>query len=241
MENANSNLPANVMNMATALAQSASQAGANAANDPYMKFSKFGEWVYGAENTEVEEGSIWAVNPLGFAHGYTAWGTKEHGTDGQNVGEVMVPATQPMPQEGNLPPVKGEWSKAIGIQMRCTNGEDEDVQVMFKSNSYGGRKAYAAILQAVVARITTGNPECMPLVKLGADSYLHKTYGKIFTPVLEVVGWASHDAEKPVATTATVDRLPPQAVPPTVEDTPPWVKETPPEVEASRRRRRRVE
>jgi len=235
MENANSNLPANIVNMATALAQSASQAGASTSSDAYMKFSKFGEWIYGVENTEVEEGSIWAVNPLGFVHGWTAWGTKEHGTNGQNVGEMMVPATQPMPQEGNLPTVKGNWAKGIGIQMRCTNGEDEGVQVMFKSNSLGGRKAYAAILQSVVARITAGEPHCMPLVKLGNDSYDHKEYGKIFTPVLEVVGWAAHDAEKPVAESATVDRLPPHADAPKVEETPKEAEEAP------RRRRRRVE
>jgi hypothetical protein len=237
MENTNSNLPANILNMATALAQSAAQAGANSGMDAFMKFSKFGEWIYGAENVEVEEGSVWAVNPLGFQHGWTAWGTKAHGTDGQNVGEVMVPSTQPMPLEENLPVVKGEWSKAVGIQMRCTNGEDEGVQVMFKTNSYGGRKAYAALLQAVVARITSGATECMPLVALKADSYQHKTYGKIFNPIIEVVGWASHTDEKPAPATATVDRLPPHAEPPNVEEPPKEVVQE----ETPRRRRRRVE
>lgn len=234
-QSTSNNLPANILSMATALVQSASQAGASTSTDAFMKFSKFGEWVYGVESTEVEEGSVWAVNPLGFQHGWTAWGTKEQGTDGQNVGEMMVPATHPMPQEGALPAVKGQWSKGIGIQMRCTNGEDEDVQVMFKSNSHGGRKAYAALLQAVAARITSGEPHCMPLVALKADSYQHKTYGKIFTPVIEIVGWAAHDAEKPAAPTASVDRLPPHADAPRVEETPKEVEEAP------RRRRRRVE
>lgn len=235
METANSNLPANIANMATALVQSASQAGASTSSDAFMKFSKFGEWVYGVENTEVEEGSVWAVNPFGLTHGWVAWGTEAHGTDGQNVGEMMVPVTHPFPQEGLLPAVKGEWSKAVGVQMRCTNGEDEGVQVMWKSNSLGGRKAYAALMQSMSARITSGNPECMPLVLLKADNYPHKKYGKIWTPVFEIVGWAAHDAEKPAAPTASVDRLPPHADAPRVEETPKEVEETP------RRRRRRVE
>jgi hypothetical protein len=233
METGNSNLPANIANMATALAQSASQAGASVSSDAYMKFSKFGEWIYGVENTEVEDGSVWAVNPFGFMHGYTAWGTKAHGTEGQNVGEVMVPAMQSMPQEGMLPQVKGEWSKAVGIQMRCTNGEDEGVQVMFKANSRGGRKAYAALLQTLVARMATDEANCMPLVSLQSDSYDHKQYGKIFEPVITVVGWAAHGDEKPAPVSATTERLPPHA------DAPAHVEE-PPTVEEPRRRRRRA-
>jgi hypothetical protein len=225
------NLPANVVQMAQALAQSAAQAGAAAGSDAYMKFTKFGEWVYGVESTEVEEGSHWAVNPFGFLHGWTAWGNKDHGTDGQNVGEAMVPATQPMPLEGNLPSVKGEWSKCVGIQLRCTDGEDEGVQVLYKANSHGGRKAYAALLQSVVARITAGEKQCMPLVELKGDSYAHKTYGKIFNPVIEIVGWAAHDDTEPKAQASVTDTAlqGPAAAP----------KEEPAPAEAPRRRRRR--
>lgn len=228
---ASNNLPANVVQMAQALAQSVAAVGVSG-SDAYMKFSKHGEWIYGVENTEVEEGSVWAVNPFGFMHGWTAWGTKEHNTDGQNVGEAMVPATQPMPLEGNLPSVKGQWSKAIGIQLRCTNGEDEGVQVMFKSNSHGGRKAYSAIMQAVLARITAGESACMPLVELKGDSYTHKQYGKIFNPILHVVGWAAHDATEPAAQASVKDEAPKAA------EAPPKVEEAPP-AETTRRRRRR--
>ena len=191
-----SGLPANVTAMATALAASVSGAGAQSTGDLYAKMTKFGEFVYGADNTEVEEGSHWAVNPTGFQHGFVAWGNAQHGTEGQNVGEVMVPATSPMPLESELPDVKGSWSKAVAIQLRCTNGEDEGVQILFKSNSLGGRKAYAAVLQAVVGKIQAGEAECVPLVEMNAESYEHKTYGKIFNPVFEIVGWATMDGEK---------------------------------------------
>lgn len=224
VSNKTANLPANVMAMATALAASATQAGASSGSDLYMKFTKFGEWVFGVEDTEVEEGSIWAVNPHGLMHGFTAWGAEEFGTKGQNVGEVLVPATQPMPSAGQLPDVKGTWSKAVAVQMRCTNGEDNGLQVIWKANSLGARKAYAAILQEIVARITAGESACVPMVALKKDSYAHKEYGKIFTPEVQVVGWATMDGETAAPETPAAASV-----------TAPAVEEAPP-----RRRRRAV-
>ena len=206
-----SNLPANVVNLAASLVNSAAQAGSANTGDLYAKMTKFGEFVYGADNTEFEEGAIWAVNPAGFQHGFVAWGDKNHGTEGSNVGEVMVPATQPMPGEGDLPDVKGSWSKAVAIQMRCTNGEDEGTQVLFKTNSVGGRKAYASLLQAVVGRIQAGHADCVPLVECESDWYDHKTYGKIYTPEFKVVGWANMDGEKSAEAPKAVEEKPAEA------------------------------
>ena len=188
-----SNLPANIANMATALAQSASSAGATGAGELYLKMTKFGEWVYGADQTEIEEGAVIAVNPAQFQHGWIAWGSKDRGNDGTNVGEVLVPATQPMPAQEELPNVNGDWSKCIAVQMRITTGEDEGLQLLWKGNSLGARKAYASLLQAVVARISEGSGDVVPLVTLGNDSYTHNSYGKIFTPDITIVGWANMD------------------------------------------------
>jgi hypothetical protein len=233
----NSNLPANILNMAQALATSVAQAGANTNTDAFMKFTKTGEWVFGAEGIVVEDDSIWAINPLGFVHGWTAWGSKDRGNAGQNAGEVMVPATQPMPLESALPAVNGDWQKAIGIQMVCTTGDDEGVQTMFKSNSHGGRKAYAALVQAVLARIASGEGTVMPLAKLKADSYKHKEYGQIFNPIIEVTGWADHTK----AEHAPVEAAAPQVTltaPPAAEE--PKAPEAPAAEEPRRRRRRAV-
>ena len=194
MENGNGNtLPANVVSMAAALAQSAGMAGAAGGNELFARFTKFGEWVYGADGTEVEEGSIWAVNPNGFQHGFIAW--DQDNTSGGPTGEVLVPATQPMPLEEELPAVSGSWSKCVGVQLRCTTGEDEGVQIVWKGNSHGARKAYAGLLQELIAQIGKDPENPVALVSLGADSYVHKQYGKIFSPVIDVVGWASMDGD----------------------------------------------
>lgn len=222
-----SNLPASITNMATALVQSSVNAGAAGGGELYMQFTKFGEWVYGMDKTEVEEGAQWAVNPEAFTHGFIAW--DQDNTSGGPTGEMMVPATQPMPLESDLPAVSGKWGKAIGIVMRCTNGEDKGTQVLFKSNSLGGRKCYAAILQAVVTRIQEGNTGIVPLVELKADSYTHKTYGKIFTPEIEVVGWTDMEgnaAEEPAANLEAPEEAP--------------AEEPAPEEKPARRRRRKA-
>ena len=158
-------LPAELTSMATGLAASVNTAGEGASGyDLYAKMGRDGVFVYGADNTEFEPGARWALNPLGIYHGLVAWGDKSHGTEGQNLGEVLVPASQPMPQEADQQEVKGAWSKLIALQLRCVSGEDEGTQVLFKSNSYGGRKAYAALVAAVVARITAGEEAIVPIL-----------------------------------------------------------------------------
>lgn len=186
-----SNLPANIQNMATALVQSSVAAGAAGGGELYMQFTKFGEWVFGTDKTEPEEGSVWAVNPMQFQHGFIAW--DQANTSQGPTGEVMVNAGHPLPAEAELPDVAGKWSKAIAMTLRCTNGEDEGLQCVWKGNSLGARKAYAALLQPVAERISKGKADFVPLVELGADSYTHKTYGKIFAPELIIVGWTTMD------------------------------------------------
>lgn len=220
-------LPANVANMAQALAQSAGSAGTSGAGELFMKFTKTGEWVYGAEETEAQDGSVWAVNPLGLQHGWTCWGNENSPNKGKNLGEVMVPAQQPLPEEPAAM-TDGTWTKAVAIQMRCTNGDDEGLQVLFKSNSRGGRQAYAALVQALVAQLGDSPQSPVALVSLEADSYKHNTYGKIMTPMITVTGWAGMDGEEAAEVEAVEDDG---------DNTPP---EDPEPAKPARRRRRKA-
>jgi hypothetical protein len=189
-------LPANITSMAQNLAASAAQAGSTATGDAYMKFTKFGDWLYGQEQQTADPGSVWAINPEQFQHGWIAWGTEAQGTDGEMLGDVMVSAALPMPLESDLPLVLGKWSKIVGMQLKCIDGPDADAQTLFKSNSLGGRKVYSTILTAFLARVNDGNAFYVPIVQLGKSFYLHKTYGKIFTPVMDIVGWADKDGNE---------------------------------------------
>lgn len=190
-----SNLPASVTAM-QGLANSVMAVGAGGGGEQYMKMTKFGEFVFGAENLEVEEESTWAINPTQFTHGWICWGTKEHGTDGEMLGEIMASANGPIPEEASLPEARGKWTKQVGILLRCLDGEDEGIQAVFKTNSKGGTKAYTALVSAVLAEFNAKSEYVVPVVKLVAAHYDHKTYGKIFTPKFEIVDWMSMDGLK---------------------------------------------
>jgi hypothetical protein len=56
------NLPA-VADLASAL-ESFSAGSTLGAREVYLKMDKTGHWVYGADQTEIEPDSLWAINPF---------------------------------------------------------------------------------------------------------------------------------------------------------------------------------
>jgi len=211
------NLPANIANLATGLAASVATVS-QGSGTLYMKMSKTGMFVYGQEEVEVEDGSHWAANPAGFGHGWTAWGDKAHGTAGKNLGEKMGPASEPIFPESELPDVEGNWNKAVAIQFRCIDGEDKGVQVLFKSNSHGGRSAYGDLLEKVVEKIKAGDPAFVPICRLAHGSYKHDDYGKIYTPDFIVTDWVTMDGVPGDAEEVDAEEV---VTPPPADDTPP--------------------
>lgn len=183
-------LPAAVANLAGGLAQSAATATAGSGQQ-FMKYTKFGEFLFGADSIEVEEGSLWAVNPNGFGQGWIAWGDKAHGNEGEMLGEVMGLASEPMPAQPAV--VDGTWTEQRAMQLACLSGEDEGTQCLFKVNSLGGKKFYAALVTEVVKRINAQETTIVPVITLSADSYLHAKYGKIFVPEFTIVRWEEMD------------------------------------------------
>jgi len=194
-----SNLPAALQGVA-GLAQSIQAVGGDVdAGVSFMAFRKTGEWEYGIEDIEVDPEGTWLVNPAEFMHGWVAW---DDNRSGGPVGELMIPAGQPLPVRGSLSDVgDGEWSKCVSIKMKAITGEDADdgAEAVFKTSSKGGLKAYSKLVADFLKHLgevdTSKTDELYPVVKLAETSYKHPKYGKIFTPVMEVVGWANMDAE----------------------------------------------
>jgi hypothetical protein len=65
-------------------------------------------------------------------------------------------------------------------------------EVVFSTDTLGGRDALAALLQAFADRADS-NPDdgkILPIVELGTSSYQHPDRGKIQIPVLDIIGWA---------------------------------------------------
>ena len=162
-----------------------------------IKMDKFGSWVFGAEQTEVEDDSTWAVNPFSFVHGYIAWG------EGEVLGEKMVSITAPLPEVDAPPPgAKKGWETQVGLSVKCLNGEDAGLEARYSATSLGGKRAVQALAVAIATQVEADPTKPVPVVRLKNDHYTHKQYGKVYTPLLEVVKWIGMDGEAPAAPAA---------------------------------------
>lgn len=205
---ANAGLPvtaASVASMAAALRKTAAEVGLSG-GVAILKMDKTGTWVFGADQTEVQEGSQWAVNPLSFTHGVIAWG------EGEVLGEKMVPVQAPLPELDAAPAgSKRGWEMQIGFSLQCLNGEDEGLDVRFATTSVGGKRAVQELAVAIAEQVEKDQSTPVPVVELLNDSYKHKQYGKVYTPIFEVKRWISMDGEGAAAPAAEPEKAPAKA------------------------------
>jgi hypothetical protein len=181
------NLPP-VTSLSTALR--ALEAEAGPAGVVILKMDKTGHWVFGADQTEVEADATWAINPFSFIHGFIAWG------DGEVLGEKMVSVSAPLPEMDAAPAgAKRGWETQVGMSLKCLSGEDKDMEARFSSTSVGGKRAVQTLAVAIANQVEADQTKPVPVVRLKKDHYAHKSYGKIYTPVFEIVEWVGMDGE----------------------------------------------
>lgn len=158
-----------------------------------------GTWVYGQAETEVEEGSLWAINPLSIKHGYVAWDTHAGGAPVQ---EIMVSINRALPSKDSLPvlppgtpskkapnvPVDLEYADQRSFDAVCISGADEGVTVEYKQSSAGSMKLFSKVVNALLDQVSKGDA-IVAVGKWGFSSYDHKTYGEIYNPEFEIVEW----------------------------------------------------
>ena len=156
-----------------------------------IKMDKTGHWVFGADQTEVEDDSTWAINPFSFVHGFIAWG------DGEVLGEKMVSVSQPLPELDAAPPnAKKGWETQVGMSMKCISGEDKGLEVRYTTTSVGGKRSVQALAVAIATQVETDSSKPVPIVMLGKEHYSHKSYGRIYTPIFDIQSWVGMDADK---------------------------------------------
>jgi hypothetical protein len=179
-------LPA-VTTLASAL-RVAAQSAAPAGGTVIVKMDKTGHWVFGADQTEVEDGSKWAVNPYSFLHGYIAWG------EGAVLAEKLAPMTEPMPEVEEPPTgAKKGWEVQVGFSLKCISGEDAGMEARFTTTSTGGKRAVQELALAVAEQAEKDSTLIVPVVHLGKDHYQHKSYGRVYVPVFKVAEFVSMD------------------------------------------------
>lgn len=191
------NLPA-VTTLSSALRKLEAEVGP--AGVAILKMDKTGHWVFGADQTEVEDDSTWAVNPFSFVHGFIAWG------DGEVLGEKMVSVADPLPELDAAPPqAKNGWQKQVGLSLKCTTGEDAGLECRYATTSVGGVRSVQALAVAIAEQVEKDATKPVAIVRLKKDHYQHKSYGRIYTPVFEIVSWTTMDGEQAEAEAAPAE------------------------------------
>jgi hypothetical protein len=153
-----------------------------------LKMDKTGHWVYGADQTEIEDGSLWAINPFSFVHGFIAWG------DGEVLGEKMVPVSSPLPEMDVAPAnAKRGWEIQIGMSLKCINGEDEGLEVRFATTSVGGKRSVQELVLKIAEQVDLDQNKPVAVVELKKEHYQHKSYGRIYTPIFDIKKWIGMD------------------------------------------------
>jgi hypothetical protein len=181
------NLPA-VSTLSTALRTLETEVGP--AGSVILKMDKTGHWVFGADQTEVDDDATWAINPFSFIHGFIAWG------EGEVLGEKMVSVSEPLPEMEAAPPnAKRGWEAQVGMSLKCVTGADKDMEARYTVTSVGGKRAVQQLAVAIAEQVEKNQSKPVPIVRLKKDHYTHKSYGRIFTPVFEIVEWVSMDGK----------------------------------------------
>jgi hypothetical protein len=81
------------------------------------------------------------------------------------------------------------------MSLKCLTGEDKGMEARFTTTSVGGKRAVQALAVALAEQVEKDQAKPVPVIKLKKDHYAHKSYGKIYTPVFQVMEWVGMDAE----------------------------------------------
>jgi hypothetical protein len=163
---------------------------------PILRLLKSGEWVFGQNDDDVQQGSEWAINPHSIAHGYVNWAKNDGNAKNQMLGETMTSVLNPKPELPAYIP-GGEWKEQRTCEMKCLNGDDAGQEVIYKTPSLGGLKAFDALLGSITQQIDEGNrTHIVAIVQLQQDYYDHKAYGRTYFPILLITGWMDINGER---------------------------------------------
>jgi hypothetical protein len=153
-----------------------------------------GTWGFGQRRTIPEEGSRWAVNPLTIQ-----WGCISFGDSNKVVGECLVPIAQPKPLIADMPDTTFPWQEEWSVNMKCLDGADAGVEVIFKATTDGAIKAIELLVDELRNRLNGNqhNGKIAPIVLLEKDGYQHPKHGPTPIPVLTIVDWMPLDGPAP--------------------------------------------
>jgi hypothetical protein len=72
-------------------------------------------------------------------------------------------------------------------------GEDKGLEARYTTTSVGGKRSYEALASAFANQVSADESKPVPVVLLKKEHYQHKSYGRIYTPIFEIVEFMSMD------------------------------------------------
>jgi hypothetical protein len=72
-------------------------------------------------------------------------------------------------------------------------GEDKGLEARYSTTSVGGKRSYEALASAFANQVSVDESKPVPVVLLKKEHYQHKSYGRIYTPIFEIVEFMSMD------------------------------------------------
>jgi hypothetical protein len=91
------------------------------------------------------------------------------------------------------PNAKRGWETQVGMSLKCLDGEDKDMEARFSTTSVGGKRAVQALALAIAQQVDADPSKPVPVIALKREHYQHKSYGRIYTPVFEILKWIGMD------------------------------------------------
>jgi hypothetical protein len=159
----------------------------------YMSFGKDGNWTLGKRG-DARNGTRALLNITSLKSGYVCW-TDYPAKDkkkNEKMGEEMKLATLGGVDPSELADLGWEWKQQMLIEGRFLDGDQPEFS--YNTSSNGGLEAMDVILDAVTARLESGEDVYLfPIVEMNNDWYDHAQWGKTYKPILEIVAWADVD------------------------------------------------
>ena len=98
-----------------------------------------------------------------------------------------------------MPDTTFPWQEEWSVNMKCLDGADAGVEVIFKATTDGAIKAIVMLVDELRNRLN-GNQhdgKIVPITLLEKDGYQHPKHGPTAIPVLTIVDWMSLDGPAP--------------------------------------------
>jgi hypothetical protein len=161
-----------------------------------LKFTKFGEWVSGKDETEMADETKLIANMDELLVGWVRWeDSKPTDQIMGKVAEAFRPARRnelgdtdeaAWETDDNGVP-QDPWRLTNYLVLKEPGGEQ---LYTYATSSRSGLNAVGELCK-VYGKQMRQRPDDYPVVELQASSYIHPKYKKIFTPQLIVSGWSS--------------------------------------------------